>query len=91
MNRPWRKQKSIPEHRVSFISFLWKEHEEGSAFLVLFMWKIPKVHENTPIAYRPLQSRLPVLNFSELFNLALIHILIQFPRCIFIRQGAPLH
>lgn len=47
--------------------------------------------KNTPIAYRPLQSRLPVLNFSELFDLALIHILIQFPRCIFIRQGAPLH
>lgn len=47
--------------------------------------------KNTQIAYRPLQSGLSVLNFLEFFNLALIHILIQFPRGIFIRQRAPLH
>lgn len=42
-------------------------------------------------AHRSLQTRLSVLDFFELFNLALVHVLLQFPSGVFIWQRAPLH
>lgn len=41
--------------------------------------------------HRSLQTRLSVLDFAELFNLALVYILLQLPSGVFIGQRAPLH
>lgn len=42
-------------------------------------------------AYCSLHSRLSVLDFLELFHLALIHVFLQFPSGVLIWQRAPLH
>lgn len=42
-------------------------------------------------AHRSLQARLSVLDFAKLFNLALVHILLQLPSGVFIRQRTPLY
>lgn len=42
-------------------------------------------------AHRSLQARLSVLDFAKFLDLALVHVLLQFPSGVLIRQRGPLH
>lgn len=53
--------------------------------------KLKSKPENFHLTHHSFQARLSVLDFLELFDLAFIYVLLQFPCSIFIGQRAPLH